>query len=379
MPHSRIVFEITPKTRHLNWLHFGQASNFHGHLRTGALREAVARDTMMPWHYLLVMPNTAPNPITTIEEMLAYRQELIEIRDRNELDTRFIMTLYLTDRLTPKVVEQMRRLDFPCAVKYYPPHQGATTGSGHGIPLKEAKETLHAMEENGIRLLGHFESPYDKHGKELPHELREGYFMEHEYGELRDSHPNLLITIEHATTAKAIDRVKEDWSDITTCTITPQAMLLERKDLDTLTWGRHAKCMPIAKTPEDRHEVVTFATSGDFRAFLGDDTAPHASKSKYKPFPEAASGCYLPHSLAIYAAIFHKEGMLMNLPAFASYNGIRSWGLERPGQRTLLLRETVTDIPKPVAIPGVSDEVIPFGWTTGKDAYHPGLKLFVPQ
>lgn len=368
-------FKVDQMTGGLKYLTIPRPSNLHAHLRDGPLRLATARETMRPWKYLLAMPNTGP--IDTIEKMLEYRDELLALRDTFGFKTEFIMTIYLTALTTPAMIETMTNLPFLCAVKYYPPAKGATTGSGFGVPLEQSHEVLSAMQSNGVRLLGHFESPYDKNGVELPHEEREDYAMGILFPWLREKYSSLKIAIEHATTRAAVLRVQDDPSGRTTCTITPQAMLQVRNDLDSLTWGVHAKCMPIAKTPEDRAAVLAFALSGDARAYLGDDTAPHPSKAKLRPFPDAASGCYLPNSLAIYASIFHKNAMLHNFPAFACYNGPAAWGLPRPEASDLitLAEEQSGDIPPPATIPGGNDVVIPFGWTEGKDAFHPGLAL----
>jgi dihydroorotase len=211
-------------------------SNFHSHLRTGPLRQAVAKASMAPWHYLLAMPNLTP-PLATVAQVKNYRGELERLRDEHGLPARFISTIYLTDVLTPAVIEELGQLDFPIGVKYYPPHKGATTGSGFGISLSKADDILEAMTDVGIRLLGHFETTHDCSGQELPQEMREDYFMMHDWPWLRDKYHELKITIEHATTAAAIRRVQEDTIGTTTCTITPQAMLHVRKDLDSLTWG----------------------------------------------------------------------------------------------------------------------------------------------
>ena len=356
---------------------FARFSNFHAHVRTGNLRKAIAVQTMRPWKYLLVMPNTGP--IDTLEKMVQYREELIEIREVAGLTTEFIMTMYLTAGLTPRVVEDMAKLNFPCAVKYYPPVRGATTGSGFGIPLTSATETLRAMELCNIRLLGHFESVYSKEGAEIPHEFREGYFMEHEFLPLREQYPGLKITIEHVTTARGVHRVMEDTSGSTTCTITPQAMLLVREDLDRLTWGVHGKCMPIAKTATDREAVLKLALSGDPRAYLGDDTAPHPAKTKQVVFEKAQNGCYLPHSPALYASIFLNHKRLDALEAFASFNGPRAWNLPlpKPDEQIMFVANTGSNrrIPQPTPIPDGDDVVIPYGWSESNDAFYPELMM----
>jgi dihydroorotase len=373
-PVRKVSYRTDPKTGALESYTCPLFSNFHAHLRTGALLDAIAAETMRGWKHQLVMPNTGI--VDTIPKMIAYRDDLIRIRDVHELSTEFIMTLYLTRGLTPQIVEEMAKLDFPCAVKYYPPKPGTTTGSGFGIPLEEAHEVLVAMEQCGVRLLGHFESEEDDDGKPLPHEHREDHFAIHRFPGLRNKYHKLRITFEHATTANAIRCVKEDGSGLTTCTITPQALILVREDLDSLTWRNHGRCMPIAKTKRDRDAVREFAFSGDFRGYAGDDTAAHPSKSKNVPFAEATSGCYWPHSAAAYVDIFYKHGALQNLPKFAAFNGPNAWGLKLPTKNeTMHFVRSTNDIPTPSPIPGTDDVVVPFGYTEGNDAYHCGLRL----
>jgi dihydroorotase len=348
-------------------------SNFHSHLRTGPLRQAVARATLSPWHYLLVMPNLNP-PLANIADVLQYRGELERLRDELSLPVKFISTIYLTDALTPAVIEELAKLDTPIGVKYYPPHKGATTGSGFGIPLSEATDVLNAMADNSIRLLGHFETTHDRNGRELPHEIREDYFMTHDWPQLRDEFDGLKITIEHATTAAAIKRVEEDTDGFTHCTITPQAMLHTRQDLESLTWGVHAKCMPIAKTPTDRQAVLEFATSGDKRAYLGDDNAPHPKSSKLQPFGQASNGCFWPHSIAAYVDIFSRAGKFGELINFACFNGVDAWGLPHPTDTITLTRnEETRGIPDPIRLGDSEESIIPFGWTLAGDGYGPGL------
>lgn len=351
-------------------------SNFHAHLRSGPIMEAVALDTMRWVKYLLVMPNTGP--IDTLEKVQDYHSVLQALAHRHGLSVGLVMTVYLTSSLTPDVVAQMAELPFPCAVKYYPPHKGATTGSGLGVELRDAQETLHAMEQHGVRLLGHFESVYDHHGHELPMVEREGYFMDHEFGWLRETFHQLRINIEHATTVKAINWVRYDQSGLTTCGITPQAMLFVTDDLTARSWGNHLRCMPIAKSEIDSQAVLEFATSGDFRAHLGDDTAPHLARAKEGPLDQAACGCYLPHALALYAHAFASVGALdERFVQFACFNGPASWEFALPDQtnRVTLKRDTQQDIPNPTPVPEENDVVIPLGWTMQDDRLKIGISL----
>ncbi len=343
-------------------------SNFHAHFRRGAMMQAVTPEIMRHMRYVLAMPNTGP--IVTLEDATTYHKELAEIARTFSRPIDIVMTLYLTELITPQVLEQLMRQDITFGIKYYPPEQGATTGSGRGIPLDRADAALRAMEELGIPLLGHFESVLDQDGRELPHEKREGYMVQNVLWKFRDRYPTLRHTVEHASTREAVDYVKADTRGNTAMTVTPQHSLFVGDDLDH--FGTELKCMPIVKTPEDRAAIVEFITSGDFRAIAGDDAAPHPHKRKSLPFGEAASGCWLPHSLELYASVFDHAGALdYRFERFMSTNGPVWWDLKSPDANdTITLVRKDTMVPSPVPIPGEDDVVVPLGWMPDGKGMH---------
>lgn len=350
-------------------------SNFHAHIRLGHLMEAIAYDVMSVVKYLLIMPNDGL--VDTIEKVTARYEELRALAAARGVNPTFIMTVYLTSNVTSHMIERLARLPFKVEVKYYPPEAGATTGSGFGIPLEEAEETLRAMAECEIPLLGHFESVKDSSGRTLPHDQRETYFMEHVYPRLRYGHPWLLISIEHVSTLDAIKRVKEDSSGRTVCTLTPHHLLLSIEELKRLSWANHGKCMPIPKGLDDVDACREFATSGDTRAIAGNDTAAHLSRAKEGPFDQAANGAFwTAHSIAAYALAFERAGALdARFERFMSINGATWRDLELPAKddRIMVVREREKDIPSPVAVPEENDIVIPLGWTTKDDRLKLGL------
>lgn len=357
-------------------LHMPRPSNFHAHLRQEELMRAVAYQIMRWVRYLLVMPNSGP--IDTIKKVIAYYEELTELAELNGTPVTLVMTVYFTEKLTSKVIEQLARLPFRCEVKWYPPHRGATTGSGHGIHFREAPETLEAMTDFGIRFLGHFESVEDRYGHPLPHKEREGYFMQNEFPWIRDQFPDLQICIEHASTKLAVEAVMDDPWGKTVCTITPQHLLFTEEDLRVRSWKNHLKCMPFVKTAEDREALIRLATSGDQRAILGDDTAPHPSRAKSGTFEDAACGCWLPHSLSLYIMAFKMAGALdERFIKFACLNGARWRGLPLPDptDRICVRREVEYDVPNPTLIPETDDVVIPLGWTDEADRIKIGHAL----
>jgi dihydroorotase len=331
--------------------------------------------------YALAMPNNGP--ILTIAQALEYHRELMAIAREAGIAIKLLMTIYLSRDTTPQVIEEMRRMidrgiDIVRAVKYYPPHKGATTGSGDGIPLESAEETLIAMEQNGIPFLGHCESVYDKNGRELPHAEREAYFVKNELWKMRDKHPGLKICGEHASTKEMVEWARADQSGNSSITVTPQHLLFIEPDFARFSWRNDLKCMPIVKTETDREALLEFVTSGDRRAILGTDTAPHPSKTKERPFEEAANGCWLPHALPMYVRAFEERGALdQRFVRFACLNGPAWWNLPLPaqGQVIHIRRETEEDIPLPLNIPESDDIVIPLGWSRESDRLQIGYAL----
>ena len=363
-----------------------RSSNFHAHFRRDALMRAVTPIQLRGYKYVLAMPNTGP--IRTIAEAHAYYNELMRIADEEGLDklSGILMTLYHTADITPAVIEQIAKQKIVRAVKHYPTHrpgQEGTTGSGFGRPLEEAGDMLRAMEETGVPLLGHFESVEDNDGRMLPHSEREGYFVDNYLWGLRDKYPKLRICFEHCSTRKGVEFVKADSSGRTVCTITPQHLWFTADDFGRYSWRNHLRCMPYVKTEDDREAVTGLATSGDMRAIAGDDTAPHLSAAKDKPFEQAACGCYLPHAIALYVAKFIGRGVanlqdaMNSYEHFACLNGPRFWGLPVPADDdTVTIRyETRRDIPEPTPVPEDNDFVIPLGWTAGSDKLKVGYAL----
>ena len=323
------------------------------------------------------MPNTGP--IRTRDDVHHYYDNLVEIRDRLGLTTEIVMTLYFTKLLTPRIIEALAKLPFRCEIKYYPPEQGATTGSGFGMPLSEGDNVLWAMRDCKIPLLGHFESVNDRSGNPLPHGDREGYFLTQEYPRVRERHPELLISIEHGSTIEAVERVIEDTSGRTVITITPHHLLFNMPELLTKSWQNHGRCMPYLKGPEHQARLVEFAFSGDIRAIAGSDIAPHPSKKKLGAFEDAACGCWLPHAEGLYILAAHRAGVLNDdFVHFMCYNGADWRGLPRPTVEetiTVVGCESPGDIPEPVVIPGADDVVIPLGWSTEADRLQIGHTL----
>ena len=381
-PDSIIPFHAKHATnsRELIYCAIPRPSDFHSHFRLDDLARAILPQLVRHQLYVLRMPNDGL--IFTVEQALSEHAKIQALAEKLALRmAKVLMTVYYSSATTPEMIEQIARSEVVQAVKYYPPHQGATTGSGHGIPLVPGCNALCAMEETGVPLLGHFESVQDKWGRTVPHHLRETYFMRGEFLRIREHHPRLRICIEHASTRVAVETVEQDTSGNTVMTATPQHLLFNCHDFRYRpSWANNLKCMPIIKDPEDQRAVVEFVTSGDGRAWAGTDRAPWPSKAKQKPFEECPNGSWTPHSTGLYARAFADIGRLDHRFArFMSLNGPLWWDLPLPTDTIDIWRETRWDIPNPTPILSEDgkttlDVVIPLGWSQENDRLHVGFR-----
>jgi dihydroorotase len=90
----------------------------------------------------------------------------------------------------------------------------------------------------------------------------------------------------------------------------------------------HHYCLPLLKREVHRQALVTAATSGNPKYFLGTDSAPHLRQAK-----ESACGCagiYTAHAaIELYAEAFEQAEALDRLEAFASFHGPDFYQLPR--------------------------------------------------
>ena len=80
--------------------------------------------------YALAMPNNGP--VASVDDALRYHAELMQIVEERGLAhvRQILMTVYHTADTTAAMIEQIAASNVVRAVKHYPPHKGATTGSG---------------------------------------------------------------------------------------------------------------------------------------------------------------------------------------------------------------------------------------------------------
>jgi dihydroorotase len=322
--------------------------DWHVHLRDGAMLEHVARYTARQFARAIVMPNLAP-PVTTSAAAAAYRERIIAALPPGT-DFTPLMTLYLTDDISPDEVVRAAAEGVVTACKLYPAH--ATTNAAHGVTdIGRIAGVLEAMQRIGMPLLIHGEVT----DRDVDIFDREAVFIERVLAPLTRDFPALKIVLEHITTAEAAAFVAEGGPHIA-ATITPQHLQINRNAMFDGGLRPHAYCLPVAKREAHRLAVRAAATSGSPRFFLGTDSAPHTAARK-----EAACGCAgifnAPFALESYAAVFAEDGVLDRLEGFASEHGPRFYGLPLNSGTVTLERVSVA---VPERIVAGDDALVPF-------------------
>ncbi len=335
----------------VNRIRMSRPGDWHRHLRQGQdiLRHLV-RESLL-FEHVLVMPNTKP-ALTTGPAVLAYREEIQNaIPEGREQPISIWMTQYLTDNTLPQDVRFAKDTGFVLAFKYYP--AGATTNSDSGVTaLERAYPALAAMEREDVVLSVHGEvtdagvDVYD----------RERIFVERYATQIVRDFPGLRIVLEHITTSEAASFVRESGPNVA-ATITPQHARYSRNALLVGGIRPHWYCLPVLKREAHRQALVTAATSGNPKFFMGTDSAPHERGDK-----EAAcgcAGCYTTDrtALALYAEVFEEAGALDKLGGFTSIHGADFYRVPR-GLESITLQRAPFKVPSWYPL-GANGTVVP--------------------
>lgn len=309
-----------------------QPDDWHCHLRDDVYLARTVIDTAKRFARAIIMPNLK-SPIVTVAEAIRYRDRILK-----QAPTTFtpLMTLYLTENMSPDVIIEAKRSGVITACKYYP--AGATTNSDSGVStMKTIYPLLAQMQAVDFPLCIHGESI----AKTADIFERETLFL-NELKILLKDFPKLRVILEHISTKTAVDFISQA-SDHVGATITPHHLHFNRNDLFADGIRPHYFCSPILKSREDQNALIQAATSGNPKFFLGTDSAPHTKTNK-----ESACGCagiYSAHAaIEFYAEIFEKNDALNKLENFASYFGAQFYQLPNN-------KNTMTLIKKPWEIP----------------------------
>lgn len=321
--------------------------DWHLHVRDDEALKTTVPHTAATFGRAIIMPNLKP-PVTSVEHAMAYRDRILAARPANS-QFQPLMTLYLTDRLSPEEIRKAAAHPDVYAVKYYP--AGATTNSDSGVTaIENVYPALEAMSETGLPLL--------LHGEVTDHHVdifdREKQFIDTILSPLLTRFPDLRVVLEHITTADAASFVSQA-SDNIAATLTPQHLMYNRNDMLVGGIRPHLYCLPILKRNTHQSALLDAATSGSPKFFLGTDSAPHASHTKETSC--GCAGCYSAYgALSLYAEIFEQAGALDKLEGFASFHGADFYGLPR-NQDKIVLRKEPWRVPE--SYPYLETDLVP--------------------
>ena len=304
--------------------------DWHVHLRDGAALGAVVKFTSRCFGRAIVMPNLKP-AITTTAMAATYRSRIMAALPKAS-SFEPLLTLYLTESMPVEEIDRAKQSGFIHGVKLYP--AGATTHSDAGVrDLRQAYPVLSRMEELGMPLLVHGETPH----ADIDVFDKETHFIDTVLQPTVERFPKLRVVFEHITTQRAVQFVEAARAGVG-ATITPQHLLHNRNAIFAGGIRPHYYCLPILKRERDRQALIGAATSGNPRFFLGTDSAPHERSTK-----ETSCGCagmFTAHAaIELYAEIFEAAGQLDKLQGFASHFGADFYRLPRHEDTITLVKD----------------------------------------
>ena len=325
-----------------------QPDDWHLHFRDGAMLNETVPATARCFKRAIVMPNLVP-AVSNRQQALEYRQRIIDAAPAGK-DFNPLMTLYLTNDTTTKIIKEAVSAEIPAA-KLYP--AGATTNSANAVQgIEKLYDVFEAMSDTGMLLLIHGEVT----DPEVDIFDREKQFIDQHLVPIYERFPNLKIVFEHITTSDAVDFVSEAGSTVA-ATITPQHLLMNRNDLLVGGIRPHNYCLPVLKRGSHQDRLRDAVAGGSPNFFLGTDSAPHTKNTKENAC--GCAGCYSAWgAIELYAQVFDELEVLDKLEAFASHHGADFYGLPRNTDTITLSKESWL-MPESISL-GNGDNIVPF-------------------
>jgi len=310
--------------------------DWHLHVRDGEVLSHVVPHTARCFARAIIMPNLKP-PVTTVQQALEYRERVLAAVPKTYVFEP-LMTLYLTDNTSPVEIRNAVESPHVHAVKYYP--AGATTNADSGVTdISHTYAALEVMEELGLPLLIHGEVT----DQTIDVFDREAVFIETILIPLLQRYPKLRVVLEHITTQQAVEFIQATQDNIA-ATITAHHLLMNRNAMFLGGIRPHHYCLPVLKREFHRQALISAATSGNPKFFLGTDSAPHGKTAK-----ESACGCagmYTAHAaIEFYAEAFEQADALDKLEGFSSFFGPDFYGLPRNTDKITISKQQ-WDIPQ---------------------------------
>lgn len=322
--------------------------DWHLHLRDGDQLASVIHDTARQFARAAIMPNLK-TPVTTVSMALDYRQRITRTLPQG---TAFepLMTLYLTEDMSPSEISTAAQSEFMLGAKLYP--AGATTHSESGVQsLSCIYPLLERMEIHDFPLMIHGEVT----DPDVDVFDREAVFIDRHLLSIADRFPSLRIVLEHVSTREGVEFIQSGRPGLAG-SITAHHLLLNRNALLVGGIHPHVYCLPVLKREHHRKALLEAATSRNPRFFLGTDSAPHPQSSKESAC--GCAGCYTAQdAIALYAEAFESVDALDALEGFASHHGPDFYSLPR-NKGSITLRREAHIVPQ--TLPLGDDTLIPF-------------------
>ncbi len=278
---------------------------------------------------VLMMPNRAPTPLITVDEVLEYRKQVLDAAPRGDFEFNPVMTISLTEEVTKEGLRAVLECPHILAVKLYAGH---TTNAAGVSDLSVFDWAFAMIEESGKLLLVHGETD-----SENPWNREREFYLDDPRApaeRLRRAFPALRIVAEHISTIEAVEfawRHPNVWA-----TITAHHLLITARDMAGGAFNVQFWCKPPVQFEKDRRALLAAATSGDPRFYLGTDSAPHPKDTKYTL---GSAGCFTALTAPeLYATAFASVGKLDKLFDFGSKFGRTAYGLSIPKGRLSIAR-----------------------------------------
>lgn len=317
----------------------------HIHIRDGRMMGDVLPETLRQRATgAVIMPNLEV-PITTISLAFAYRERIRALVGNSDFAP--IMTLYLTDRITPEEVVHGFEEGAWQAVKLYMADQegkGGTTGSQHGVRFLRGRDSVFAaMEKHGIPLLGHFEAVET----DVDEFDREAVSLERDLIPLLRDFPGLIVVVEHITDGRMADFVATSNHKTIYATVTAHHLHINRNAMFRGGMNSVHFCKPVPKRDEHRWQVRQYVTCGHPRFGAGTDSAPHPEGAKSRPCGCAAGIFTAPNAVELYAQAFDEDGALNHLQNFLSVNFVEIYGMS-PSEQMMTIKRDPFFVPEKI-------------------------------
>lgn len=346
-------------------------SNMHGHLRDNfeMLLMTVGHAKRYSYYYT-AMGNFPTYPTITPERCAEHYRKIIRLAN-NISHFHPNVPWYLNPGVTPEDAIIGFETNAFCASKFFP--IGVTTNSDYGINPWNIEQLypvykVHAEKERPA--LFHGMLSHDKNGNKIDWFDQVEEFIYHILMPLLKKIPKLPVVLEHITTEKEVEFVKECQRNgyLVSATVAPQYLIHDRNWLFEGGMNPINYSIPPLQRNRDRLALIEFVTSG--YGFRGNDSAPHDVKAKSKPC-NCPGGIFSDADgidILVYYEVFKQADALDKFENFMSLAGPKFYGLpEVPKHMTTQIVEEEWTVPDfyeygtaGKVIPLLAGEILPY-------------------